>query len=252
MEYKYPIETHNSMGYHNIDDFNYDGWLEDSKVAKDFGKEEFTRLNQSSAIICSYEELKKVLGKPIKLYSKVMFPKTKKVLDKYGCLSSAFTSCEHDSNYLGSIDGNLFLSDVIWLVAFTDKKYLGRRYKDWCVVRNFGNGNNTSRFLNYYSNLDCINLRRIRGSFEDKIAWLDRNFSKYSVDSKTYGSGESVSHIWLDEIIKELDASSTFNPVNISDNQHWLISKLYNRHICKRETYDTSKLLEYYIKEMKQ
>ena len=254
MQYKYPIETHNSMGYHNINDFNFDGWLEDTKVAKDFGKKQFTNLNQSSAIICSYKELKKLLGKPIKLHSEIMFPKTKKVLEKYGSLLSSFRSHNIvDSNYLGTIDGRLFLSDVMWLVALTDKKHKGRKFKDWFVIRNFGNGKNTSRFLNYHSMISSIILLHYyRGSFEDKIAWLDRNYSKYSVDSKTYGNAESISHIWLDRIIKELDAFGTFDPVNVSDNEHWLISK-YKSHLSSssaREVHEPSQLLEYYIKEM--
>ena len=52
--------------------------------------------------------------------------------------------------------------------------------------------------------------------------------------------------------LKELDAFGTFDPVNVSDNEHWLISK-YKSHLSSssaREVHETSQLLEYYIKEM--
>ena len=257
MKYKYPIETHNSMGYHNIDDFNYDGWRDESKVAKDFNIKKLDWLNQSGVLLCTYDKLKKLLGNPIKLKSNAVFPKTKKDMNRYYGLYSANIP-SHNGNYLGVIDGNLFLSDVIWLVALTDIRHKGRRIKDWLVIRNFGNGNNTSRFLNYSTNKESVILSTISRPFKEKVEWLKR-YSRYEVDSRTYQTSESASCFWLDDIIKELDTHGTFNPVKVSDNHRWLVSKYkdnshYNpkalKELALRNVVGATDILNNYIKEM--
>jgi len=257
MEYKYPIETHSSMGYHNIDDFNFDEWRDESKVAKDFNIKKLDWLNQSGVLLCTYDKLKKLLGNPIKLKSNAVLPQTKKDINKYyGLYSSNIPN--HDGNYLGVIDGNLFLSDVVWLVALTDTRYKGRRIKDWLVIRNFGNGNNTNRYLNYSTNKKFITLNTISRPFEEKVEWLKR-YSRYEVDSRTYQTSESASCFWLDDIIKELDTHGTFNPVKVSDNHRWLVSKYkdnshYNpkapKELALRNVVEATDILNKYIKEM--
>ena len=236
MEYKYPIETHNSVGFKNTSDFN-------NEAFNDYLHHD-RQNNRSGYLTCSYDELKNLLGNPIKLSANFMYPETVKKMQELFW---------KDTNYFHyqSRGKDYFLSDVIWFVNLTDYKYKGRKNADWFTIRNFGNGMNMERFLKKnharYSHIH----RKMTDAFEDKVAYLKDYYSRYASDSKTYDNGFNSASIWLDKIIKDLDNGiPNYNPVKTKDNINWLISKyVYHGDQTYREMSDTQQILNYYLEE---
>ena len=237
MEYKYPIETHNSVGFKNTSDFNneaFNDYLHHDRQS-----------NRSGYLTCSYDELKNLLGNPIKLSASFMYPETAKEIYKLQWKdSNRFHYQTRGKDY--------FLSDVIWFVNLTDYKYKGRKNADWFTIRNFGNGMNMERFLKKNHKRYSHMLRIMTDTFEDKLEYLKRYYSRYSSDSKTYDNGFNSASIWLDKIIKDLDAFGLcrYSPVKTKDNINWLISKyVYHGDHTYREMSDTQQILNYYLEE---
>ena len=85
MEYKYPIETHNSVGFKNTSDFN-------NEAFNDYLHQD-RQNNRSGYLTCSYDELKNLLGNPIKLSANFMYPETvkKKCKNYFGKILITFT-----------------------------------------------------------------------------------------------------------------------------------------------------------------
>ena len=82
MEYKYPIETHNSVGFKNTSDFN-------NEAFNDYLHHDMQSGNRSGYLTCSYDELKNLLGNPIKLSASLMYPETvKEIVIKTGKIIS--------------------------------------------------------------------------------------------------------------------------------------------------------------------
>ena len=238
MEYKYPIETHNSVGFKNTSDFNHEAfetYLSTNAYS-----------NRSGYLTCSYDELKNILGNPIKLSASFMYPDTLKKMRKFSWFDDNYFYCCRGKNK------DYFLSDVVWFVNLTDYRYKGRKNADWFTIRNFGNGMNMERFLKKnHARYSQISVR-ITDSFEDKIKYLKRNYSRYASDSRTYDCGFGSASIWLDEIIKNLDAFGLcrYSPVKPKDNINWLISKhVYHGDHTYREMSDTQQILNYYLEE---
>jgi hypothetical protein len=238
MEYKYPIETHNSVGFKNTSDFNneaFNDYLHHDRQS-----------NRSGYLTCSYDELKNLLGNPIKLSASFMYPETAKEIYKLQW---------QDDNYFHyqTRGKDYFLSDVIWFVNLTDYKYKGRKNADWFTIRNFGNGMNMERFLKKNHKRYSHILRIMTDTFEDKVAYLKKYYSRYSSDSKTYDNGFNSASIWLDKIIKDLelpDGLCRYNPIKPKDNINWLISKyVYHGDKTYREMNDTQQILNYYLEE---
>ena len=238
MEYKYPIETHNSVGFKNTSDFN-------NEAFNDYLHHDIQSGNRSGYLTCSYDELKNLLGNPIKLSASFMYPETAKEIYKLQWKdSNRFHYQTRGKDY--------FLSDVIWFVNLTDYKYKGRKNADWFTIRNFGNGMNMERFLKKNHKRYSHMLRIMTDTFEDKLEYLKRYYSRYSSDSKTYDNGFNSASIWLDKIIKDLDAfgSCRYNPIKPKDNINWLISKyVYHGDHTYREMSDTQQILNYYLEE---
>ena len=238
MEYKYPIETHNSVGFKNTSDFNneaFNDYLHHDRQS-----------NRSGYLTCSYDELKNLLGNPIKLSASFMYPETAKQIYKF--------SWEDSNRFHYQTRGNdYFLSDVIWFVNLTDYKYKGRKNADWFTIRNFGNGMNMERFLKKNHKRYSHMLRIMTDTFEDKLEYLKRYYSRYSSDSKTYDNGFNSASIWLDKIIKDLelpDGLCRYSPIKPKDNINWLISKyVYHGDETYREMNDTQQILNYYLEE---
>ena len=238
MEYKYPIETHNSVGFKNTSDFNneaFNDYLHHDRQS-----------NRSGYLTCSYDELKNLLGNPIKLSASFMYPETAKEIYKLQWKdSNRFHYQTRGKDY--------FLSDVIWFVNLTDYKYKGRKNADWFTIRNFGNGMNMERFLKKNHKRYSHMLRIMTDTFEDKLEYLKRYYSRYSSDSKTYDNGFNSASIWLDKIIKDLelpDGLCRYSPVKPKDNINWLISKyVYHGDETYREMNDTQQILNYYLEE---
>ena len=237
MQYKYPIETHNSVGFKNTSDFNneaFNDYLHHDRQS-----------NRSGYLTCSYDELKNLLGNPIKLSASLMYPETAKEIYKLQWKdSNRFHYQTRGKDY--------FLSDVIWFVNLTDYKYKGRKNADWFTIRNFGNGMNMERFLKKNHKRYSHMLRIMTDTFEDKLEYLKRYYSRYSSDSKTYDNGFNSASIWLDKIIKDLDAFGLcrYSPVKTKDNINWLISKyVYHGDHTYREMSDTQQILNYYLEE---
>ena len=237
MEYKYPIETHNSVGFKNTSDFNneaFNDYLHHDRQS-----------NRSGYLTCSYDELKNLLGNPIKLSASFMYPETAKEIYKLQWKdSNRFHYQTRGKDY--------FLSDVIWFVNLTDYKYKGRKNADWFTIRNFGNGMNMERFLKKNHKRYSHMLRIMTDTFEDKLEYLKRYYSRYSSDSKTYDNGFNSASIWLDKIIKDLDAFGLcrYSPIKPKDNINWLISKyVYHGDETYREMNDTQQILNYYLEE---
>ncbi len=230
MQYKYPIETHNSVGFKNTSDFN-------NEAFNDYLHHDRAN-NRSGYLTCSYDELKKLLGNPIKLSASFMYPDTLKKMRKL--------SWQDDNYFHYQTRGkDYFLSDVIWFVNLTDYKYKGRKNADWFTIRNFGNGMNMGRFLKK-------NKTTTFKGFEDKVAYLKNYYSRYASDSKTYDNGFNSASIWLDKIIKDLDAFGLcrYSPIKPKDNINWLISKyVYHGDQTYREMSDTQQILNYYLEE---
>lgn len=237
MEYKYPIETHNSVGFKDISDFTMNKSSPYFSVINDFNKSEY--LN------CTYDELKNLLGNPVKLKSSFMYPNSTKKAKKNRYI--------HQNLFI--VKEMMFcLSDVVWFVNLTDYKYKGRKIPDWFVIRNFGNGMNMERFLKKDSERYWYVDRSIPTSFENKLELLKDRYSRYSCDSRTYDNGYGASSIWLDDIIKNLDAFgvSAYSPVLPKDNTHWLISKwVWHSDQTYRDMNDTKQILNYYLEENK-
>ena len=238
MEYKYPIETHNSVGFKNTSDFN-------NEAFNDYLHHDIQSGNRSGYLTCSYDELKNLLGNPIKLSASFMYPETAKQIYKF--------SWEDSNRFHYQTRGNdYFLSDVIWFVNLTDYKYKGRKNADWFTIRNFGNGMNMERFLKKNHKRYSHMLRIMTDTFEDKLEYLKRYYSRYSSDSKTYDNGFNSASIWLDKIIKDLDAFGLcrYSPIKPKDNINWLISKyVYYGDETYREMNDTQQILNYYLEE---
>jgi|TARA_A100001391_G_scaffold124536_1_gene84890 hypothetical protein len=238
MEYKYPIETHNSVGFKNTSDFNneaFNDYLHHDRQS-----------NRSGYLTCSYDELKNLLGNPIKLSASFMYPETAKEIYKLQWKdSNRFHYQTRGKDY--------FLSDVIWFVNLTDYKYKGRKNADWFTIRNFGNGMNMERFLKKNHKRYSHMLRIMTDTFEDKLEYLKRYYSRYSSDSKTYDNGFNSASIWLDKIIKDLelpDGLCRYSPIKPKDNINWLISKyVYHGDETYREMNDTQQILNYYLEE---
>ncbi len=253
MKYKYPFETHTSMGYKDLDDFYLSGneyCLSREKILTDF--EDLPRQSTSGVLKCSYDDLKNLLDNPIKIKASAVCPKTPIDKARYYGMYSHHHANPYRVNFLGTLDISFNLSDVLWLVKLTDKKYKGRVIKDWLVIRNIGNGKNTDRFLNHNYKLqgesEYASTSFINKSFKEKVDWFKR-YSRYEVDSRTYSTGESASSIWLDAVYKKLDTHGVFNPVKVSENKHWLVSK-YKWHDDKlRSINEATELLNYYLEE---
>ena len=239
MQYKYPIETHNSVGFKNTSDFN-------NEAFNDYLHHDMQSGNRSGYLTCSYDELKNLLGNPIKLSASLMYPETAKEIYKL--------QWEDSNRFHYQTRGNdYFLSDVIWFVNLTDYKYKGRKNADWFTIRNFGNGMNMERFLKKNHKRYSHILDIMTDTFEDKVAYLKKYYSRYASDSKTYDNGFNSASIWLDKIIKDLelpDGLCRYSPIKPKDNINWLISKyVYHGDQTYREMSDTQQILNYYLEE---
>ena len=158
IEYKYPISTTYDLGFTQLKDFDVgkhedcyhayhiDKFKKDHKCPRCFltWKHNYPTWHNASCIMfAKYDELLKILGKPLKISrgmtKTTRFSSSTKFNALFNCGSSPLNALRYPA-----------LSDVAWIGYFNDRKHRGRLAKDFFIIRDFGQGKNAHAYYHGY------------------------------------------------------------------------------------------------------